>query len=134
MNEGKESRSELIITDGNQAELLELEEELFRKMSFPIMPLILRCLASGDPEDAVQYPLVSRLGWPLSPICRFGNRPAFTPIRRLSVRTVRLLLPWFGSLSYELYSAFVRLLLSLYLLHLHISSACAQINAFRSTH
>ena len=40
MDEGKETSSELIVADGNSAELLELEEELFHKMAFLVEPPI----------------------------------------------------------------------------------------------
>jgi len=40
MDEGEESRSKFIITDGNAAELLEPEEEVFHKMAFFIEPPI----------------------------------------------------------------------------------------------
>ena len=40
MDEGKETGSELIIANGDSAELLEFEEELFHKMAFPVKPPI----------------------------------------------------------------------------------------------
>ena len=40
MNEGKETGSELIIANGDSAELLEFEEELFHKMAFLVKPPI----------------------------------------------------------------------------------------------
>ena len=38
MDEGKETGSELIIANGDSAELLEFEEELFHKMAFLVKP------------------------------------------------------------------------------------------------
>ena len=40
MDEGKETGSELIIANGDSAELLEFEEELFHKMAFLVKPPI----------------------------------------------------------------------------------------------
>ena len=40
MDEGKETRGELIVAGRNSAELLELEEEVFHEMSFFIEPPI----------------------------------------------------------------------------------------------
>ena len=40
MDEGKEAGSELIVADGDSTELLELEEELFHKMTFLVEPQI----------------------------------------------------------------------------------------------
>ena len=40
INESKETGSELIIANGDSAELLEFEEELFHKMAFPVKPPI----------------------------------------------------------------------------------------------
>ena len=40
MDEGKEASSELIVADGDSAELLELEEECFHKMAFLVEPPI----------------------------------------------------------------------------------------------
>ena len=40
MDEGEEARSELVETHGNTAELLELEEEGFHKMTFLVQPPI----------------------------------------------------------------------------------------------
>ena len=40
MNKGEETGCELIITHGNSAELLELEEECFDKMTFLVEPPI----------------------------------------------------------------------------------------------
>ena len=40
MDEGKEARSELIVANGNSAELLEFEEEGFHKMAFLVKPPI----------------------------------------------------------------------------------------------
>ena len=40
INESKETGSELIIANGDSAELLELEEELFHEMAFLVKPPI----------------------------------------------------------------------------------------------
>ena len=40
MDEGKEASSELVVADGDSAELLELEEEGFHKMAFLVEPPI----------------------------------------------------------------------------------------------
>ena len=40
MDEGKEAGSELVIANGDSAELLEFEEELFHKMAFLVKPPI----------------------------------------------------------------------------------------------
>ena len=40
MDEGKETGSELVIANGDSAELLELEEELFHEMAFLVKPPI----------------------------------------------------------------------------------------------
>ena len=50
MDEGKEARSELVVADGDSAELLELEEEGFHKMAFLVEPPI------DEPRIGIIFP------------------------------------------------------------------------------
>ena len=91
MDEGKKTGSELIIANGNSAELLEFEEELFHKMAFLVKPPI------DVPRISLAFP-----GWDTKIRIMVGNKLAKRPFAiGLISKDSR---PFQGNLAEQLFS------------------------------